>query len=154
MHMTKHQPSAPDTSAPLLPPIILHSGTPLTNECIGKSDKRYDPGYTNDLKDQNDVWKNMEGYWVMEEKWYNNEGLPIENTAGSPILTAMAEGSPAAGKHSTFPLHRFINVTGELGYANCIVCLLLFGIVALSNISPQSTLVLTFVARSLLARLI
>ena len=34
----------------------LKCGTPFTSECLGATDKRYDPEYSNALADQSDVW--------------------------------------------------------------------------------------------------
>ncbi|KAL7548956.1 hypothetical protein ACHAWF_014082, partial [Thalassiosira exigua] len=41
-------------------------GTPLTTECLGDSDIRYDADYTKYLKEQDPRWADFEGYWKAE----------------------------------------------------------------------------------------
>jgi hypothetical protein len=37
-----------------------------SNECVGETDKRYDPNYPIDLLDLNPIWGHLNGYWIQE----------------------------------------------------------------------------------------
>ncbi|KAL7572810.1 hypothetical protein ACA910_014667 [Epithemia clementina (nom. ined.)] len=44
----------------------------FSSDCLADSDKRYDKGYTNDIKEQQSFWKQYEGYWINEFFQVNN----------------------------------------------------------------------------------
>lgn len=53
-------------------------GSPLTTECLGDTDVRYDNSHTNDLKEQDPRWGTFEGYWKVALI-----RLPVD---GNPVL--------------------------------------------------------------------
>lgn len=41
----------------------LKCGQWNTHACLGDTDKRYDPDYTNDIKKQDELWEKMDGFY-------------------------------------------------------------------------------------------
>lgn len=41
----------------------LKCGQWNTHPCLGDTDKRYDPNYTNDIVEQNELWGKMDGFY-------------------------------------------------------------------------------------------
>jgi hypothetical protein len=54
----------------------ISCGNKLTQECIGATDKRYDPKSSNSLADQAEIWERLAGYYTYEQYSYNAENLP------------------------------------------------------------------------------
>jgi hypothetical protein len=49
----------------LAPPVgAVRCGEWFSNDCRGETDVRYDKSYTNDIKEQADLWPELEGYWI------------------------------------------------------------------------------------------
>jgi len=58
----------------------------VTEPCIGATDVRYDPDVSFDLKEQNEVWKSIEGLYMGEICLYNADGTPQKDQylSGAP----------------------------------------------------------------------
>ena len=46
----------------------------VTEPCIGETDDRYNPDVSYNLKDQNDLWKNLEGLYVGTQSDFSKDG--------------------------------------------------------------------------------
>eukprot|EP00984_Skeletonema_dohrnii_P004665 scaffold1638_cov112-Skeletonema_dohrnii-CCMP3373.AAC.16 len=53
---------------------LLSCKSPLTKACMGLTDPRYDPAISNNLIDQDSIWKEFSGYWGPEERIYADVG--------------------------------------------------------------------------------
>lgn len=45
----------------------LECGTWLTHACLGDIDDRYNPDYTNNIIEQNDLWSKQDGFWMVTQ---------------------------------------------------------------------------------------
>ena len=53
---------------------LLSCNSSLTNACMGLTDPRYNPNVSNNLVDQDDIWKESTGYWGPEVRTYADVG--------------------------------------------------------------------------------
>lgn len=58
--------------------VAVRCGKWFSNACLGDTDPRYDESASNNLADQAEVWKKIEGYWIGEALSYNPDGTPYE----------------------------------------------------------------------------
>ena len=57
----------------------------ITKECLGDSDIRYDPEVKYDLKEQNQIWETIEGWYEMDMMYFNEDGTQRSfETFGDP----------------------------------------------------------------------
>lgn len=57
-----------------IPSGAVRCGKWFSNACLGETDVRYDPDYTNTIKDQNPIWAKQEGFWIGTSIQYDGSG--------------------------------------------------------------------------------
>uniref|UniRef100_A0A7S2EWM9 EF-hand domain-containing protein n=1 Tax=Trieres chinensis TaxID=1514140 RepID=A0A7S2EWM9_TRICV len=80
----------------------ISCGNPFTTPCLGDTDIRYDKSASNALKDQAEIWKNIEGLWKFEFKTYGPDEMPFPP---QPIANRERVA------YSAFPAFGFQNIT-------------------------------------------
>lgn len=85
----------------------LRCGKPLTTDCIGNGDIRYDPDYTNDVLQQASVWKHAYG-----GKFLMSSSI-TRDKEGNPINAA-----PYDSASGTFGRGTLTNLVGQKAFTN------------------------------------
>ena len=60
-------------------------GGPFTSACVGDTDHRYDPTYTNNVIEQAPVYQAAEGYWIRTITAYDGEGNRAQTEFFDPL---------------------------------------------------------------------
>jgi hypothetical protein len=63
----------------------ISCGNKFTEECIGVTDKRYDPKSSNSLADQAEIWGRLAGYYTYEQYSYGADNLPQVSARFGPF---------------------------------------------------------------------
>eukprot|EP00588_Corethron_pennatum_P030306 CAMPEP_0194335664 /NCGR_PEP_ID=MMETSP0171-20130528/70302_1 /TAXON_ID=218684 /ORGANISM="Corethron pennatum, Strain L29A3" /LENGTH=267 /DNA_ID=CAMNT_0039098839 /DNA_START=30 /DNA_END=829 /DNA_ORIENTATION=- len=64
----------------------MSCGSPLTMACLGLTDRRYDPTVSDDLFDQDALWREYAGFWGPEARRYSVAGgTPRPPTPYDPV---------------------------------------------------------------------
>ena len=86
----------------------LSCGSPFTTACLGATDPRYDPSFSNDLIYQQSLWSEYAGHWGPETRNYAESGKgPRQPRFYDPVAK---DGWPY--KSDEFVVYRHISVEG------------------------------------------
>jgi len=78
-----------------------------SSSCLAESDKRYDASYTNNIREQNSLWADQEGFWMATIKTYDSNDQPSQPLVFDPNNLASGIGLPYTRKIRT----AYINIT-------------------------------------------
>ena len=78
-----------------------------SSACLAESDKRYDASYTNNIRDQNPLWADQDGFWKATAKSYDSNDQPNQPIAFDPANLATGFGLPYTRDIST----SYVNIT-------------------------------------------
>ena len=85
----------------------VECGKWYSTACLAEIDKRYDTSYTNDIKEQNPLWAEQEGFWVASSQSFDANGQPNQPTTFDPTNLATGFGLPYTRASST----AYVNIT-------------------------------------------
>ena len=85
------------TSTCFRTPVLVESvpcGRWYSSDCLAEEDKRYDDSYTNNIKEQDPLWADQEGFWMATAKDYDSKDQPNQPMVFDPTNLAGAMGLP------------------------------------------------------------
>jgi len=78
-----------------------------SSSCLAESDKRYDTSYTNNIREQDSLWADQEGFWLATSKSYDSNDQPNQPMTFDPTNLATGFGLPYTRDTST----TYVNIT-------------------------------------------
>lgn len=82
----------------------------LTNSCLGLEDKRYDPNESNNLIDQDELWKEYAGFWGPFEERRNT--LSENNAPRTPSFYNPSQKVGWPYESGVFTSYRVVKIEG------------------------------------------
>ena len=78
-----------------------------SSSCLAESDKRYDTSYTNNIREQDSLWADQEGFWLATTKSYDSNDQPNQPMTFDPTNLATGFGLP----HTRDISAAYVNIT-------------------------------------------